>query len=49
MVLLPNDTVFIDDILIDVEGAQRVGMQGIRFSDAATCRDELKRLGVVGL
>jgi putative hydrolase of the HAD superfamily len=47
--LVPGHTVFIDDLFANVEGARRVGMQGIRFSDAAACRDELKRLGVVGL
>ena len=47
--LVPQDTVFIDDLHTNVEGARMVGMEGIHFSDAAACRNELKRLGVLGL
>jgi putative hydrolase of the HAD superfamily len=47
--LVPQDTVFIDDLHANVEGARMVGMKGIHFSDAASCRNELKRLGVLGL
>ena len=47
--LKPQETVFIDDLITNVEGARKVGMQGIHFIDAAACRYELRHLGVVGL
>lgn len=38
----PAESVFIDDILRNVEGAQAVGMQGIHFLNANQCAAELK-------
>lgn len=38
----PAESVFIDDILRNVEGAQSVGMQGIHFLSANQCAAELK-------
>lgn len=38
----PAESVFIDDILRNVEGAQAVGMQGIHFLNAEQCAAELK-------
>lgn len=45
--LIPEETVFIDDLVQNVEGAQNLGLQGIHFIDATQCRQELKRLGVL--
>lgn len=44
--LIPQETVFIDDLLKNVEGARNLGLHGIQFSDATQCREELKRLGI---
>lgn len=41
-----EDTVFIDDALANVQGAQRVGMQGIHFHSAVQCENDLRGLGV---
>ena len=45
--LKAEECVFIDDILTNVEGAKKVGMQGIHFIDAKSCREELVKLGVM--
>lgn len=45
--LIPQETVFIDDLVKNVQGAQEVGLHGIHFTDAAHCRIELRRLGVL--
>jgi putative hydrolase of the HAD superfamily len=42
--LRPEETVFVDDLLGNVDGAKRVGLQGILFKDAAQCQRELDRL-----
>ncbi|MDF7663852.1 HAD family phosphatase [Bifidobacterium sp. ESL0763] len=39
-------TVFFDDTQRNVEGASAVGIHGIRFTDAAAARRDLRRLGV---
>ncbi len=44
--LSPQNSVFIDDLPRNIEGAQAVGMQGIVFKDALSCELELKSLGV---
>lgn len=44
--LVPEETVFIDDIAKNVQGAIDVGLHGIHFIDAAQCRSELRRLGI---
>lgn len=41
-----SEAVFIDDREENVEGARRVGMHTVRFTDAAQLRAELQRLGV---
>lgn len=43
--LIPQETIFIDDVLANVEGAQKVGMQAFQFTDALNCRQELVHLG----
>lgn len=41
-----SETVFIDDMPYNVEGAKAVGMAGIQFTDAAQCENSLQALGV---
>ncbi|KEI71254.1 HAD family hydrolase [Endozoicomonas elysicola] len=45
--LLPSETVFIDDMPYNVEGARGVGMFAIQFNHALQCEKELKELGLV--
>ncbi|HEU0203757.1 MAG TPA: HAD family phosphatase [Burkholderiaceae bacterium] len=45
--LVPSRTVFIDDSRANVESAIDQGMIGLHFTDAATLRGDLLRLGVV--
>ncbi len=42
-------SVFIDDILANVEGAQAVGIHGIHHTDARRTREELTKLGIAGI
>ena len=44
--LKAEECVFIDDLLINIEGAKRIGMHGIQFVTAESCGDELNKLGV---
>ena len=41
-----NETVFIDDLAYNVEGAKAVGMYGIQFMNAKQCASELQDLEV---
>ncbi|MEZ9762046.1 HAD family hydrolase [Vibrio splendidus] len=41
-----SETVFIDDMPYNVEGAKAVGMARIQFIDAVQCENELRALGV---
>ena len=41
-----EDTVFIDDVEVNIEAAANVGLRTIRFRDAAQCERELRALGV---
>jgi 2-haloacid dehalogenase len=43
--LEPNEAVFVDDNIANVEGAAAVGMQAIHFTGAERLRDELRALG----
>jgi putative hydrolase of the HAD superfamily len=45
--LEPNETVFIDDHLPNVEGARLAGMHAIQFETAAQCATDLKVLQVL--
>ena len=47
--LNPAESVFIDDLQRNVEGAQSVGMQGIHFLNANQCAAELKNKYSVNL
>lgn len=40
--LTPAETLFIDDILPNVEGAQRTGIRAFQFIDAKSCESALK-------
>ena len=40
----PEETVFIDDFIENVEGAQTVGIHGILFTSPAQVRSELSGL-----
>lgn len=43
----PARSVFIDDMLHNVEGARAVGMHAIQFTTAEACERELQELGLV--
>jgi 2-haloacid dehalogenase len=45
--LSPEQMVYIDDAEHNVEAARRIGMQGIRFSDPASLRQELVQFGLL--
>jgi putative hydrolase of the HAD superfamily len=40
--LRPQETVFIDDLLANIQAAEQVGLRTILFKDAAQCRRELE-------
>ncbi len=44
--LKPDETLFFDDVVHNVQGAQAVGMHGRLFNDAAQAERELAELGV---
>jgi putative hydrolase of the HAD superfamily len=44
--LKPEECIFFDDVLKNVEGAKAVGMQAIQFTTAAACERELERMGI---
>ncbi|HEY4306005.1 MAG TPA: HAD family phosphatase [Gemmatimonadaceae bacterium] len=43
--LVPGETVFIDDVAANVEGARAVGIHAIQFTSVAQTEEELCRLG----
>ncbi len=45
--LNPAETVFIDDLLINIEGARSQGMHGIQFLNSQQCEADLVKLGVI--
>lgn len=42
----PKETVFIDDLERNIEGAQKCGIKGVVFKDTSQCIESLKALGV---
>jgi epoxide hydrolase-like predicted phosphatase len=40
----PNEAVFVDDFLINIEGCEKVGMKGIHFEDPESTLQQLKEL-----
>lgn len=47
--LVPEETLFMDDFLANVEGAKSVNMQAIQFIDIEQCRRSLKQFGITDL
>jgi putative hydrolase of the HAD superfamily len=43
--LVPQNTVFIDDLAHNIEAARALGWQGVQFMDAEHCGSELARAG----
>lgn len=44
--LNPSETVFLDDMPYNVEGAKQVDMAAIQFENASQCESELKEMGL---
>jgi len=40
----PSEAVFVDDFYVNIEGCEKVGMQGIHFTDAQSTLQQLKLL-----
>lgn len=40
----PQEAVFVDDFLVNIEGCKKVGMKGIHFKDAESTLQQLKKL-----
>src|SRR5688500_16718953 len=40
----PNEAVFVDDFLINIEGCEKVGIRGIHFKDPESTLQQLKKL-----
>jgi epoxide hydrolase-like predicted phosphatase len=40
----PNETVFVDDFYVNIEGCEKVGIKGIHFKDPETTLTQLKKL-----
>jgi len=45
--LLANDTIFIDDVEINVKAAANIGLKTIKFENPNQCRRELEALGCI--
>jgi FMN phosphatase YigB (HAD superfamily) len=44
--LNPEETIFIDDLQENINGARKAGIQGIRFKNVTQTKEELAKLGV---
>lgn len=44
--ICPEEAVFLDDTLKNVEGAERLGIRGIHFRNLGQAKEELEKLGV---
>ena len=42
----PGDAVFVDNLQVNVDGARRVGMKGIRFVGYGKLVKDLRKLGI---
>jgi len=40
----PNEAVFVDDFLVNIEGCEKAGMKGIHFQDPQSAMQQLKKL-----
>jgi FMN phosphatase YigB (HAD superfamily) len=45
--LVPSQTVFIDDVEVNLTAARQFGMQTIRFESTAQCRRRLEVFGCI--
>jgi putative hydrolase of the HAD superfamily len=45
--LIPKETVFIDDMLENIIAARNMGIYGIHFTDFDSCKNELRKLGII--
>lgn len=45
--IVPEQAIFIDDVLENVQGVQALGIHGIHLTAETDLREELKRLGVL--
>lgn len=45
----PNEAVFVDDFLINIEGCEKVGIKGIHFQDPDSTLQQLQKLLSTGL
>src|SRR5215211_2903156 len=45
----PNEAVFVDDFLVNIEGCEKVGIKGIHFQDPQSAMQQLKKLLSTGL
>ena len=41
--LIPEETLFLDDLMQNVEGARAVGMKALQFTNAEKCKEDLQR------
>jgi len=46
--LLPEESLFIDDNIANVRGAEAVGINGLQFTNAETLKKDLQKLGIQG-
>ncbi|HJD46204.1 MAG TPA: HAD-IA family hydrolase, partial [Candidatus Mediterraneibacter norfolkensis] len=44
--IVPEQAVFIDDTLVNIEAAGKLGIRGIHFRSQEQAREELRKLGV---
>jgi putative hydrolase of the HAD superfamily len=44
--LNPEETIFIDDLQENINGARKAGIHGIRFKNVMQAKEDLARLGV---
>ncbi|MFH1247326.1 MAG: HAD-IA family hydrolase [Candidatus Micrarchaeota archaeon] len=45
--LVPENCIFIDDVIVNLKTAKKLGINAIQFKNEAQLKQELKRLGVV--
>ena len=43
----PAESVFIDDLIENIDGAKKVGINGIHYTDMETLYKSLKQLGII--
>ena len=45
--LVPEQTVFVDDLATNIDAAKKLGFIGLVFTDAQTLREDLVSLGIL--